>query len=168
MNKTENKRTMIQDGCLQYFIAEDVIVQSAVEILKSRANGGDLLNSATSVADFLKVINHRKDKERFLLVSLDSRLKVIACDTISTGTVKDAYVHPRDVVTMALKRNASACILSHNHPSGFLEPSQDDLSLTRRLVAILGGMSINVPDHIITADGEHFSFAENGVMPGAE
>jgi len=144
---------------------EEDIISRAIEILKARVNNGKLLNCAEAVAEYMKVVNHAKDKERFYLISLDSRLKVIACDVISVGTVKDAYVHPREVVTMAIKRNACACVLSHNHPSGHLSPSQADINLTQKLVTVLGGIDINVMDHIITANGEHYSFAEMGILP---
>jgi len=165
MNNTKNNHSMVQDGSASFCISNNAIIRSAIKVLKTRISNGELLNCANSVADYLTIMNHRKDKERFLLVSLDSRLKVISCDTISTGTVKDAYIHPRKVVTMAIKRNASACILSHNHPSGHLMPSQADHKLTRDLVTVLDGIDINVLDHIITANGNHYSFAENGVLP---
>jgi DNA repair protein RadC len=80
------------------------------------------------------------------------------------GTIDGASVHPREVVKEALKRNAAAVILSHNHPSGVAEPSQADEIITTRLRDALALVEIRVLDHLIVAGGETMSFAEKGLM----
>jgi len=145
--------------------SEAQIIAQAKDILKGRLLNAPVLNNADTVGGYLMLENHKTDKERFLLLSLDSQLKLISCDVISEGTVKDAYVHPRDVVTMALKRNASACIISHNHPSGSLNPSGADNSLTKKLKYALESIDINMLDHVITAGSGFYSYAEMGIMP---
>lgn len=83
--------------------------------------------------------------------------------TIS-GTLDGATVHPREVVKEALARNAAACILVHNHPSGVAEPSQADELITRRLKEALALVEIRVLDHLIVAGGAVESFAEKGLI----
>ena len=74
------------------------------------------------------------------------------------------YVHPRDVVKLALTRNAAAVILAHNHPSGVAEPSQADELITGRLREALALVDIRVLDHIVVGDGACVSFAERGML----
>ena len=80
------------------------------------------------------------------------------------GTIDSASVYPREVVKEALRLNAAAVILSHNHPSGSPEPSQADKALTQRLKEALGLMEVRTLDHIIVAGAETVSFAEHGLI----
>ena len=73
-------------------------------------------------------------------------------------------MHPREVVKLALARNAAAVILSHNHPSGIAEPSQADELITGRLRDALALVDIRVLDHIVVGDGACVSFAERGLL----
>ena len=124
-----------------------------------------VLNTAQAVAAYLKPLMAGRTREVFYVLCLDSRLRVTYPACIARGTVKDAYVHPREVVEVALAHHASAVVLAHNHPSGHLEPSQADHALTRRLVQALGAIEIEVMDHFIIADNQAYSFAENGHLP---
>jgi len=78
--------------------------------------------------------------------------------------VDGASVHPREVVREALKHNAAAVILAHNHPSGVAEPSSADEVITRRLKDALALVDIRVLDHVIVAGGDTTSFAESGLL----
>jgi len=102
--------------------------------------------------------------EVFAALFLDNRHRVISFDTLFTGTINGASVHPREVVKQALRHNAAAIIFAHNHPSGIAEPSEADRHLTRRLTEALSLIDIRVLDHIIVGDGECFAFAEAGLM----
>ncbi len=126
-----------------------------------------ILNSAQAVSDYLRPLMAGRTREVFYVLCLDSRLRVKFPAQISEGTVKDAYVHPRKVVEAALAHHASAVVLAHNHPSGHLQPSQADHSLTKQLVRALAVIDINVLDHVIIADDDSYSFAEMGVLPTA-
>ncbi len=123
-----------------------------------------VLNTSASVAEYLKPLLIGRRTEVFYLLCLDSRLRVTFPALVSRGTVKDAYVHPRKVVELALRYQASSVILAHNHPSGHLQASEQDKELTNRLVQALGLIDIPVLDHIIVADGEALSFVETGIM----
>ncbi|MDY6945494.1 MAG: JAB domain-containing protein, partial [Pseudomonadota bacterium] len=75
-----------------------------------------------------------------------------------------AIVHPREVLRLALSRNAAALILVHNHPSGIAEPSDDDRKITARLKEALALVDIRVLDHLVVGDGVCESFAERGLL----
>ena len=90
--------------------------------------------------------------------------RLITADMMFRGTVNQTAVYPREVLKHALKLNAAAVILSHNHPSGNPEPSEADLSLTRTLQAVLGQVDIRVLDHIIVAGSQQYSFAQHGLL----
>ncbi|MDH5611981.1 MAG: hypothetical protein OEY66_05950, partial [Gammaproteobacteria bacterium] len=79
------------------------------------------------------------------------------------GTIDGASVYPREVVKLALKKNAAAVIFAHNHPSGVAEPSRSDEQITRRLKQALEVVDIRVLDHIVIGD-EVVSFAERGIL----
>jgi DNA repair protein RadC len=104
-----------------------------------------------------------KAKEHFMLVLLNTRNKVIAIRTISVGTLNASLVHPREVFKDALMHSASSIILVHNHPSDDPEPSDDDLTLTRRLKDAGRLMGIEVLDHIIITRSGYTSFKEKGL-----
>ena len=124
-----------------------------------------VLNSAQAVSDYLMPLMAGRTREVFYVLCLDSQLRVKFPAQISQGTVKDAFVHPREVVEAALAHHASAVVLAHNHPSGEVTPSKSDHQLTRQLVQALGIIDIAVLDHVIIADEDSYSFAEMGTLP---
>jgi DNA repair protein RadC len=87
---------------------------------------------------------------------------VISFDEMFYGTINMASVHPREIVQRALKHNASAVILAHNHPSGIAEPSEADRDLTNQLQKALALVEVRVLDHVVVGDGTTVSFAERG------
>lgn len=100
--------------------------------------------------------------EVFACLFLDNRHRVIAYETLFTGTINGASVHPREVVRRVLVHNAAALILAHNHPSGIAEPSQADRQLTQRLSDAMALIDVRILDHFVIGDGEAVSFAERG------
>jgi DNA repair protein RadC len=108
------------------------------------------------VADF--------NKEQFLVVSFDTRQKIIGIDNISTGTVNASLVHPRETFSSAIKRHAASVIAAHNHPSGDVEPSEEDIKITKRLSEAGKIIGIELLDHIIVTRSDYFSFKEKGMI----
>jgi len=106
-----------------------------------------------------------RSEEVFYLICLDSRLRVLYPALISEGTVKDALVHPRKVVESAVRHKAASVILAHNHPAGSVTPSAHDHKLTRSLVQALGGINVQVVDHVIVAGELIYSFSREGTLP---
>ncbi len=105
-----------------------------------------------------------KAKEHFKLILLNTRHRIIGIRTISIGTINASLVHPREVFKEALILNASAVILAHNHPSGDVEPSEEDLRITRRLKDAGSIMGVEVLDHIIITGNDYLSFKAKGLI----
>jgi len=125
---------------------------------------GPALANPRATREFLRARLRDLDHELFCCLFLDNRHRVISFDEVFRGTIDGASVHPRDVVKLALSRNAAAVILAHNHPSGVAEPSQADELITGRLREALALVDIRVLDHIVVGDGACVSFAERGML----
>lgn len=109
--------------------------------------------------------NYKQEVFRVLL--LTTRHHVFRRVTVGKGTLNASLVHPRDVFRAAIRLNASAVILVHNHPSGVPEPSADDKELTVRLDKAGDLLGVKVLDHIVVARGGYVSFREQGLFPSA-
>ena len=125
---------------------------------------GDALTSPTDTQRYLQARLRGYPHEVFACVYLDNRHRVIQYEELFRGTINGASVHPREVVKSALRHNAAALILAHNHPSGIAEPSSADELLTQRLRDALALVDVRVLDHIIIGDGKPVSFAERGLI----
>jgi DNA repair protein RadC len=148
--------------------AKYALLQASLEL--SRRHYAELLHAGPPLAnpratrEFLRARLRDRDHEVFCCLFLDNRHRVICFDEVFRGTIDGASVHPRDVVKLALARNAAAVILAHNHPSGVAEPSQADEMITGRLRDALALVDIRVLDHIVVGDGAEVSFAERGLL----
>jgi len=94
---------------------------------------------------------HKETREHFLVLLLNARHEVIGQETISIGSLNASIIHPREVFKPALLASAASIVLVHNHPSGNPEPSEEDLAITKRLVAAGELLGIGVLDHVIVA-----------------
>ena len=105
------------------------------------------------------------DREHFVILLLDTKNRVIASPTVSVGTLTSSLVHPREVFKPAVRVSAASMVLVHNHPSGDPKPSEDDLSVTKRLKNAGDIFGIEVLDHVIIGDaGRFFSMKEKGQL----
>jgi len=102
------------------------------------------------------------DHEVFACLYLDNRHRVLRFEELFRGTIDGASVHPREVVKAALRHNAAAVILAHNHPSGVAEPSAADRHITQKLKSALELVDIRILDHLVVGDQGCTSFAERG------
>ena len=100
--------------------------------------------------------------ERFGVVMLDTKHRVLRATVLSVGTLDASLVHPREVFRAAAAGAAAALVLFHNHPSGDPTPSADDVALTARLVDAGALMGIEVVDHLVLGDAAYYSFKEQG------
>lgn len=122
---------------------------------------GVKLNTPLKIFEFYKSkIND--DQEQFYCIYLDASKKVIEEKLLFIGTVNYSLVHPRDIFKEAYLLNATGIICVHNHPSGEVRPSKEDINLTIRLKEIGVLMGVRVIDHIIIGDDKYYSFLENG------
>ena len=102
--------------------------------------------------------------EHCIAIYLDARYRLICCKEVSRGTLTRTSVYPREVAIEALKLNAAAVILSHNHPSGIAEASDSDISLTKHLQKALALIDISLLDHIVVSGKEACSMSEEGLF----
>ncbi len=105
-----------------------------------------------------------KAKEHFKLILLNPRNKIIGISTISIGILNASLVHPREVFKDAIMHTAASVVLAHNHPSGDPEPSEDDITITKRLIEVGKILGIEVLDHIIIGKNNFCSFKERGLI----
>lgn len=103
-------------------------------------------------------------KEYFKIVLLDTKNKIIKVVNISVGNLNSSIVHPREVFIEAIKRSSASMILVHNHPSGEVKPSKEDINITKRLTEAGNIIGIKILDHIIIGDGVYISFKEQGII----
>lgn len=99
-----------------------------------------------------------KKQEYFICFSLDSNHKIITRRVVTIGLLDVALVHPREIFAGPLKDRAAFVIVAHNHPSGDVSPSQEDIATTRQLVAAGQLLGIPMIDHIIITKTGHYSF----------
>lgn len=133
--------------------------------LRLRITGKQYISSSKEVADYLIHSMRGLKREVFTVVFLDAAHAVIDVQTVAEGTITVNTVYPRELIALALEKNASALVIAHNHPSGSLQPSSQDKQLTTSLYLICSFMHITLLDHIIIGDGEQvYSFADHGLM----
>lgn len=123
------------------------------------------LSSPGAVRDYLRLSLAALPYEIFCVLYMDAQNRLLAMDELFRGTLTQTSVYPREVVKLALARNAAAVIFAHNHPSGISEPSRADETLTRTLKQALSLVDVKVLDHFIVAgNGTPLSFAERGLL----
>lgn len=123
-----------------------------------------IVESPNDAVDILKKELSTYEREVFGIINLNTKGKVLNFNIVSVGTLNSAEAHPRETLKTAILSNAASFIAVHNHPSGVLEPSLEDLKTTQRLYEAGKIIGIKMLDHIIVADKETFSFAENDLM----
>jgi len=124
----------------------------------------EALCSPEAVRHYLRSHFALRTHESFIVLFLDVKNRLINCDEMFRGTLTHTSVYPREVVKAALRRDAAAVILAHNHPSGVAEPSDADMRLTSTLTQALSLVEIRVLDHFVVAGSHVHSFAENGQL----
>lgn len=143
---------------------DDAIVAEALRILRERTKPGVKYDNPQTVRDMLAVAYTDQEHETFSVTFLDSQLCFIQHVSLFQGTLTQTSVYPREVIKLALKLNAGAVILAHNHPSGSPEPSRADEYLTSTLKQALALVDVRVIDHIVIGGGIAVSMAERGLL----
>ncbi len=145
-------------------VPDSEILEAAFRILAKRMARGSALASPEKTKQYLNLRFAELEHEVFAAIFLDKRHRVIACEDLFQGTIDGASVHPRIVVKTALRHNAAAVIVAHNHPSGIAEPSQADELITQRLKEALALLDIRLLDHVIVGVNDSTSMAERGIL----
>ncbi len=124
----------------------------------------ETLSGAEEAYRFLKPRLRDLPHEVFAVIFLNQKHGVLAYRELFRGSIHASSVHPREIVKAVLKENAAAVILAHNHPSGHVSPSPDDLRLTEEMKALLTHLDVRVVDHLIVGGNGYFSFAREGLL----
>jgi len=134
------------------------------EILREKIMERPVFKSSQEIFDYLNYSMRDLKQERFKVIYLDNRDRIIDVVDLFEGVTGRLYVHPRKVIEDALEHSAAALIFVHNHPSGDHTPSKIDKRLTRDFVFVGNILQIRVSDHIIIGDNRYFSFADAGLI----
>lgn len=122
------------------------------------------ITSPADVAEIFIPLLRDEIKEQFIVVCLNSSNKIIKFERISQGNLNSSVVHPREIFKSAVENNSASIILIHNHPSENPEPSNEDISITKKIVEAGKMMDIPVYDHVIIAGNSYTSFVERRLI----
>lgn len=146
-------------------IAKAGVILAALELGKRvHGNQKTSIPSIFSPSDALPLLAEIRlqKKENFVALYLNSRNQLVYKETVSVGTLNGSLVHPREVFEPAIKHLAAQVLISHNHPSGDENPSDADITVTKRLVEAGKILGIEIMDHIIVTGNIYYSFKEAG------
>jgi DNA repair protein RadC len=132
----------------------------------TRGKPGPHINGPRDAHRLMRPLLRNADREHFFAVLLSTKNHVLAVELISVGSLSASIVHPREVFKRAIVRSAAAMLLVHNHPSGDLTPSAEDVELTRRLMSAGELLGIRVLDHLIVGEHRYVSLREQGDLSG--
>lgn len=141
-------------------IARELLLRDLREQMRDRP----LMNSPNVLRDWLRLYCAKLEHEVFLVLYLDTHLRLIEAEELFRGTLTQTSVYPRELVKGALARNTAAIAMAHNHPSGDSEPSRADEVLTAILKSALSLVDVRIIDHFIVAGDQVLSFAERGLI----
>jgi len=140
------------------------VFEMARRALSQRLKEREAFHTPGAVKQYLQLQLAHKNHEVFAVLFLDHQNRMLAMEELFRGTLSQTSVYPREVVLRALHHQAAAVVLSHNHPSGSVQPSRADEHLTQTLKAALALVDVRVLDHIIVGQGQALSMAEQGLM----
>lgn len=140
--------------------AREIVARALREELRAR----DVMTQPAAVRQYLALHFARYEHEAFVVLFLDAQNGLIGAEELFRGTLTQTSVYPREIVKAALRNNAAAVILSHNHPSGVAEPSIQDRALTRTVAEALALVDVKVLDHFVVAATAYVSFAQRGLL----
>jgi DNA repair protein RadC len=131
-------------------------------------NTDSIANPGQAQALFQHLILSRgqPDREQFIVAMLNSNNALIGVNFVSVGSLSQTLVHPREVLKSAILVNSASIMLCHNHPSGFLQPSDEDHAITQKIICAANVVGIQVLEHLIINmdDERYFSFADQGLI----
>ncbi|MBI1780307.1 MAG: DNA repair protein RadC [Sphingobacteriales bacterium] len=147
--------------------AKSISIAAALELgirRDSSEKKKNIILSSKDIAEYLRSQLQYKKHEVFAVVFLNRANKILHHEIISEGGITATIADPRIILKKALEHNATAIILSHNHPSGSLKPSKQDEDLTYKIKEAAKYFDIVVTDHIIVSDEGYLSFADEGIL----
>ena len=149
-------------------LAKFAQIKAALEIGKRLLRETNLpkkkIHNALDLVNYYEPCMRDLKKEKFKVILLDVKNKIIRDIDISVGSLTESIVHPREVLKEIIKESAASVIFLHNHPSGESNPSKNDLDITDRLVEACNIIGVKVLDHIILGEDNYTSFAQEGLL----
>ncbi|MDP6578042.1 MAG: DNA repair protein RadC [Candidatus Marinimicrobia bacterium] len=132
--------------------------------LADRVIDQDFIRSSDEVLEYLRHNLRDKEREVFMVIYLNGRNQLMGMEELFEGTLTTSAVYPREVVKRAIDHKAAALVFVHNHPSGNADPSQDDLTITKKLKEATAVIDVSVHDHLIISGNDIYSFADHGLI----
>lgn len=143
---------------------EHLLISKALSILGKQFTNNTHISDSSSMKNYLCLEFAHEWREVFAVVFLRKNHSMIICKKLFYGTLDNVSIHPRIIAKEALLLDAAAVILCHNHPSGATQPSQADISITKKIQEALDLFDIPVLDHVIVSHNQTDSFAELGLI----
>ena len=140
------------------------VLEIARRALTQQLSETTVMNSPQAVKQYLQLELAQLKHEVFAVLFLDAHNRLLSYQPMFRGSLSQTMVYPREVAKTALALGADGVVLAHNHPGGSVKPSQADLHLTRTLREALALVDVAVRDHIIVAQGQYLSMAEEGLL----
>lgn len=149
-------------------LAKYAQLQAVLELARrhmlEEVDRGDEITSPAAIRQFLSLQLKGSEREIFYAVFMDNRHRILHREPLFLGTISSATVHIREIVKTALRCNAAAVIVAHNHPSGVAEPSAADIRITRRIADALSMVDVRLLDHFVVGESKVESLAERGLL----
>ena len=147
-------------------VSEELASGILIALELGRRKGEKRKRAITCPSDIYSEIRHFADdeQEHLIVMALNGAHEVIFTKRVSTGLVNRTIVHPREVFADAIRERATAIVIAHNHPSGHLEPSEDDKDVTKRIQRSGEILGIRILDHLIISNQAYYSFLEHGLI----
>jgi len=124
---------------------------------------GQPISDSSAVAELFSDLQN-ETKEKFIVVNLDTKNKILCFEVVAIGSIGTIQLRPMEVFRTSILVNAASAIVMHNHPSGDAEPGQADIEFTKKLCRISQDLGLSLLDHLIIGVGEYYSFADKGIM----
>jgi DNA repair protein RadC len=148
--------------------AKAVTIKAALQlaVMLEQENFQDIpvIRTSRDIAHYLRKRLEHEPREVFVALYLNKKNRVLASHIIAAGGIDATIADVRIILKKALEEQATSIILSHNHPSGNLRPSQRDLELTKKIMEAARLIDVQVIDHIIVSDEGYYSFADDGIL----
>ena len=132
-----------------------------VSMVKEASQGQTLSNSQEVYNVMKPLFAENDDVENVFCIFLNAKNRILAIEKIFSGTISSSVIYPRELIKRVIALKSTAIVLTHNHPSGFIEPSPEDKAITVRIAIALASIDVVLHDHIIIGDN-FFSMADEG------
>ena len=143
-------------------IQEIQIREVQIQYGRKRKGAYDSVKGPSSAVDFLRKVAPNNSQEHVIALYLDAAHQPIGYSIVSTGLASSCPIHPREIFQRAIGLGAHSLILSHNHPSGQVQPSAEDRQVTKQIKEAGNVLGIKLLDHIVFSDSSFYSFQESG------